>query len=396
MAASAGFQAHVFDKLLGYPMPKQPTLAIEATHGIVYRNDSEFNSHPFLGGFWRTGDGSLLLAFMSADCNYENPSDVHHDNITTRRRRMRTIRSFDSGVTWDAGAIGTVFETPEQPGDAVAEAGQTPLSEANDADVLIATGSSPAILVPDAKTWMRISTDGGRSWRPSTKLPMFKLASLSGHGSVTRRQDGLWLAALTACSQDGWTRRPVFYGSWDGLTWTFLSFITPANQDNEVDAPNVTNPRFGAHRYMYPRPIPLRDGRLLISVRSQRDPTSALWTEIYESHDGGRTSRFLSRVNDWGAPGDVVQMADGRIVCVYGYRLAPYGIRYRVSHDGGKSWGDEVILRTDGGSWDLGYPRVIEHSPGRLLAVYYFNSATDKVQFNGGVRHIASTEFAPQ
>ena len=102
------------------------------------------------------------------------------------------------------------------------------------------------------------------------------------------------------------------------------------------------------------------------------------------------------RVNDWGAPGDIVQMADGRIVCVYGYRLAPQGIRYRVSADGGKSWGEEVMLRADGGSWDLGYPRVIEHSPGRLLAVYYFNSAADKIQFNGGVRHIASTEFVPQ
>jgi hypothetical protein len=250
-------------------MPKQPTLAIRATHGVVYRNDNEFNSHPFLGGFWRTRDGSLLLAFMSAECNYENASDVHHDNITTRRRRMRTIRSFDNGVSWDASTLDTVFETPEQGGDDAAAAEQAPLPDEDDADVLIATGSSPAILVPDAKTWMRISTDGGR------------------------------------------------------------------------------------------------------------------------------TNRFLSRVNDWGAPGDIVEMADGRIVCVYGYRLAPQGIRYRVSADGGKSWGDEVILRTDGGSWDLGYPRVIEHSPGRLLAVYYFNSAAGKVQFNGGVRHIASTEFTP-
>ena len=386
----------MFDHYRGISMPIQPTLAIHSKHGIGYSNENDLNSHPFLGGFWRTRDGSLLLAFMSAECNYADASDVHHDNITTRRRRMRTIRSFDNGATWDPSTLDTVFETPEADVGGAAPAGQPPLPETADADVLIATGSSPAILVPDAKTWMRISTDGGRTWRPSTKLPMFKLASLSGHGSVTRRQDGLWIAALTACSQDGWTRRPVLYGSWDGLTWTFLSFITPADQDNEVDAPNVTNPRFGAHRYMYPRPIPLKDGRLLISVRSQRDPTSALWTEIYESHDGGRTSRFLSRVNDWGAPGDIVQMADGRIVCVYGYRLAPYGIRYRVSADGGRSWGDEFILRTDGGSWDLGYPRVIEHSPGRLLAVYYFNSAADRVQFNGGVRHIAFTEFPPQ
>jgi hypothetical protein len=53
-------------------------------------------------------------------------------------------------------------------------------------------------------------------------------------------------------------------------------------------------------------------------------------------------------------------MADGRVVCVYGYRQMPSGIRFRVSEDGGSSWGRETILRDDGGSWDVGYPRVIE------------------------------------
>ena len=155
------------------------------------------------------------------------------------------------------------------------------------------------------------------------------------------------------------------------------------------------SPRFGAHRTFYPRPLPLKDGRILASLRSQRDPTCILWTEVHASDDGGRTWRFLSRVNDWGAPGDLVQMADGRIVCVYGYRLAPFGIRYRVSGDGGRTWGSEIILREDGGSWDLGYPRIIEVTPGRLLTVYYINLKDDPVQLNGGVRHIACSEFSP-
>ncbi len=116
---------------------------------------------------------------------------------------------------------------------------------------------------------------------------------------------------------------------------------------------------------------------------------------VYKSLDGGRTWAFLSRVNDWGAPGDIVEMADGRIVCVYGYRLAPYGIRARVSADGGRTWGSEIVLRDDGGSWDLGYPRVIEINPGRLLTVYYFNCRDDPIQLNGGIRHIACSVFSP-
>ena len=48
------------------------------------------------------------------------------------------------------------------------------------------------------------------------------------------------------------------------------------------------------------------------------------------------------------------------------YRLPPFGVRARISEDGGRTWGRELILRDDGGSWDLGYPRVIEQAPGRL------------------------------
>src|ERR1035437_4696398 len=85
--------------------------------------------------------------------------------------------------------------------------------------------------------------------------------------------------------------------------------------------------------------------------------------------------------------------ADGCIVCVSGYRLAPFGICARVSPDGGRRWGSEIVLRDDVGSWDLGYPRVIEVEPGRLLAVTYFNRGDDPIQLNGGVRHVARTIF---
>jgi hypothetical protein len=376
-------------------MPMQPEVTAGAVSRVVYRNDSEFNSHPFQGGLWRTGDGSLLLGFMSVDSNYRQGVDVSHDNIAFRRRRLRTIRSADNGMSWDESTLNTVFETPAPDGAIADDHRQSPLPEGDDADVLIASGAIPGTLLPESRAWVRVSTDGGRKWGPASLLPMYKLASLSGHGLCTRRPDGIWILGLTAASADGWARRPVLYGSTDGVTWAFLSFVTPAPGSSEVDAPPETSFRFAVHPSMYPRPIALRDGRLLVSVRSQRDPTSVLWTEIYESRDGGRTCRFLSRVNDWGAPGDLVEMQDGRIVCVYGYRLPPYGIRYRVSLDGGRTWGAERILRSDGGSWDLGYPRVIEVSEGRLLTVYYFNLASDAVQMNGGVRHIASTEFTP-
>ena len=80
----------------------------------------------------------------------------------------------------------------------------------------------------------------------------------------------------------------------------------------------------------------------------------------------------------------------------YGYRLPPFGLRARLSEDDGRTWGREIVLREDGGSWDLGYPRVVERAPGELLTVYYFNRKDDPIQMNGGVRHIAQTVFRPE
>jgi hypothetical protein len=87
-------------------------------------------------------------------------------------------------------------------------------------------------------------------------------------------------------------------------------------------------------------------------------------------------------------------MPDGRIVVVYGYRLMPSGIRAVVSEDGGKSWGPELIIRDDGGSWDVGYPNAWVAGDGQVGVLYYFNSKNDTVKANGGVRHIARSIFS--
>jgi hypothetical protein len=119
-----------------------------------------------------------------------------------------------------------------------------------------------------------------------------------------------------------------------------------------------------------------------------------MWTEVFASDDGARTWQFLSRVNDFGSPGSLVQLPDGRLVMVYGYRLMPAGIRAKVSEDEGRTWGPELIVRDDGGSWDLGYPNAWVTDDGKVGVIYYFNSKDDPVQVNGGKRHIQRSIFS--
>jgi hypothetical protein len=68
----------------------------------------------------------------------------------------------------------------------------------------------------------------------------------------------------------------------------------------------------------------------------------------------------------------MIRLADGRVCLTYGYRAAPFGIRARLSGDGGRTWGREIMLREDGSGRDLGYPRTVQRPDGQVVTVYYF------------------------
>jgi hypothetical protein len=306
------------------------------------------------------------------------------------------MRSSDRGTSWDESTLEEIMDLSTDPVLAqeqwLEDLAQSPVDFTNP-ETLVMSGGLPGLFTPRSRAWLRLSSDAGRTWRPPVILPMAGLGSLCGHGNACVRPDGMALIGMTTVNAEGWDRRPLVYASPDGRSWSFLSFITAFPDDGAAVSDKRGSPRFGPQRYQYPRLIQLADGRVLASLRSQRDPTGILWTEVHHSNDGGRTWAFLSRVNDWGAPGDIIQLQDGRVLCVYGYRLAPSGVRYRVSEDGGRTWGSEWILRDDGGNWDLGYPRVVELERNRCLAVYYMNTREEMDRRGFAVRHIAGTFF---
>jgi hypothetical protein len=378
---------------------ERPRKAPDAAHSVVYRNDREFCGWPFYCGLWKLANGELVAGFKRIQNSYDSSGAVSHTKLTVGQGELFLIRSRDGGRSWDTATLQPVFKLSATIAEISAQGPEHYEAEGpldfSDPNVLVMSGAVPALLKADSRAWLRASADGGKTWRRPILLPLGGLGSLTGHGSAMTRSDGVQLLGLSTTSPDGWTHRPLVYASTDGIEWRFLSFVTP-----EIVGGSAVNDRsipaiFGATRHFYTRLIELQDGRILASIRFQREARDVIWTDIFASDDGGRTWFFLSRVNDWGAPGDIVQMKDGRVACVYGYRVRPWGIRARISDDGGRSWGTEIILRDDGGSWDLGYPRVIEHEQGKLLTIYYINREDDPIQMNGGVRHIAQTIFTP-
>lgn len=103
-------------------------------------------------------------------------------------------------------------------------------------------------------------------------------------------------------------------------------------------------------------------------------------------------------------PTHLLQLKDKRILCTYGYRSQPMGIRAKISENQGRTWGEPIILRDDGGyrsslhphRWleknrvhpanDIGYPVSVQLDDGRIFTVYYITQSD-------GITSIQATEW---
>jgi hypothetical protein len=371
-----------------------PRPAKDLDHAVVYRREDEFCAWTYTRGIWEDANGHLMQNFDALTVDYKDPEFINHNNVfrNSRGTKQVTVRSTDRGRTWSG-------DNPEFNVLAAGRDKAKPFLESGpinylDRNVLISSFSS-GFGTPAGRAPIQVSKDGGRSWSAPSELPLDGLHSLTALNSYLVRPDGRCLLFMFEVTAEG-ARRPLVYGSLDGgAEFHFMSFITPDRDPFEAarSGREASSLAFSGHRWFYPRATLLRNGRILCTLRCQRDPTGDMWTEVYQSDDGGRTWGFLSRVNDFGAPGSLVLMRDDRLVMVYGYRTQNYGIRAAVSEDGGATWGNELIVRDDGGSWDLGYPNAWEVEPGKVGCIYYFNSKDDATQVNGGKRHIARSIF---
>jgi hypothetical protein len=365
-------------------------------HAIVYRRENEFCAWPHISGFWNMRDGELLQNFGSITTDYANAEVIGHDQVDAHgHRKMVTVRSKDYGRTWDGASPAVdIFDTLAKGTENAKTLSDLGPIDYADRNVLIAN-SSTDFSTGKARSYVHISRDRGHSWSARIPLALDGLQSLSAIHSTLVRPDGAVLLWMYEADKNGFNRHPLVYELPPrGTEFHFLSFVTPKQDPLGTVDGEYPGWLFGGNRWYYPRGYLLPSGRMLTVLRTQRDPRGVMWTEIYASDDGGDTWGFRSRVTDYGAPGSLVVLPDGRLVMVYGYRPMPSGIRAKVSEDEGKSWGPELIIRDDGGSWDLGYPNAWVTDDGKVGVIYYFNSRNDRIKVNGGVRHIERSIFS--
>ena len=138
----------------------------------------------------------------------------------------------------------------------------------------------------------------------------------------------------------------------------------------------------------------LKDGKLICLYRTfyQTNRQDNMWFNY--SEDDGITWSRPKRTGLWGYPADVMQLPDGRVLAVYGYRKAPWGVRGCVSDDG-MTWDikNEFVIReggaappesSPGSGWygHIGYPGVAQLKDGTIIAAFHeFSDDKPPIQY---------------
>lgn len=212
-------------------------------------------------------------------------------------------------------------------------------------------------------SFVRTSDDNGVTWGETIRVPVSAPhgPNILADGSLVYLGKELFLE----------TENIAAYRSTDkGATWSLLSTLRmpegmPLNLFHE---PHVAE---------------MADGSLLGAIRVHGDDYFSVY--LTHSTDKGLTwsipSPLIPEGSDervCGSPPHLLVHSSGAVICSIGRRKEPRGERALVSFDCGHTW-DELILRDDSPSWDLGYPASVELKDGSLLTVYYQRHGNDEV-----------------
>ena len=348
---------------------------------VIYKDDTFYSSFPSIV---RRPNGELLVAFRRApDRRQLGETHITH---TDPNSYLELMRSRDSGENWTSPEL--IYANPFG-------GSQDPcMVELSDRSILC-TSYGWAWLQPETAKHLKNlgmvtgfaflggyilrSEDGGKHWDPpiippsvpgANVLDIFgKPVSAYNRGAMCEGANGklYWVVANSDVTHQEHTMTHLLISSDKGRTW---EYSCPVAKDDKVAFSETS---------IYE--TPKHDLVAFMRTDNLNDHTA-----VARSTDGGKSFGPWQDAGFMGHPNYAMRLPDQRVLLVYGYRHAPFGIRARVlDAECTKLDGPEINLRVDGGSGDLGYPWATMLSKHHALVVYYFNDKDD------GPRYIAGT-----
>ena len=361
-----------FEVLFAQPNQK------DAKNVKVYFERGMFGGWPANFGIWNWGD-EILVGFAKGFYKDLGPK-IH--NIDREKPELHLLaRSYDGGETWEIedpgnSGQGDLF-VPNHGSYHGIERSDVQLQKVVDCKGINFEHPDLAFTirmenVDGGESLFWYSYDRGHNWEGPSKLPDFNTAGTAARTDYIVDSKNECMLFLTAAKSNGKEGRVMCVKTTDGgKNWSFVSWIGPEPEGYSI----------------MPASVRLSEKEILVTIRRNT------FIAAYISSDNGLTwNRLANPVDDTGEgnPPAMVKMKDGRICLIYGSRKKPFSICAKISIDKGKTWSQAYFLRSDGSGRDIGYPRAIQRSDGKIVAVYYFMD-----EKTGPERYIGATIWDP-
>ena len=374
-------------------------------HNIIYREPGCYASFPYItgdsnGGHWAVfrsaGSGTATAALSD--------SHTHQDMDSRIMLSQRPAGEPDWGparIIWESSGDGFAVNDPAM---TVLSDGSLLLRYARWR--LVPVSRRPDLGGPVMRHFPRtgevgrmagngflLSTDNAETWTPLASLiENDELSCACSRSPVIETVDGVWLLPVYG-GYPAQVESAMMIRSWDrGKSWGDASQI--------AGRPWLKTPYREGVSYNETSVIALDDITLLAVVRADSGYVTSDDTFISEggigdlywtiSHDAGFTWEHAQPLGLFGQPADLCLLQDGRILCTYGYRRPPYGIRAAVCEFQNSNLVPvaHLTLRDDADDWDCGYPASSVNADGSITSVYYLHNG------GNGLRHVACSDWS--
>lgn len=337
-------------------------------HIIVYQKDGRFAGWPANNGAWNWGD-EILVGFVEA-AHHETEGFHTYDRETTRNKYARSL---DGGLTWsivdayDVGQTGWAFDNNLSDDEA---------EEPTTLDNPIEDFTNPDFII----TWMRdnyhngpsifyYSNDRGHQWSGPYHFPDLDTDGIGTRTDYIINGSQELRTFVNVAKENGREGRVAHVKTTDGgVNWELVSWI-----GNEPDGFDIM-----------PSTVRLSENVIYTVMRSRELEPQRNFLKAFRSEDNGETWQEEPNpsfdTGNGGSPPALVHMKDGRLALAYIFR-SNFGSRVhlRFSEDNGKTWGNEITVRSgDKATRDVGYPRMVQRTDGKLVIMYYWNHAADE------------------
>jgi len=358
-------------------------------YSIVYKDDAKYSTFPgitclpgnrIIIAFREAGYSSVEAASKDAPCHHDNDSVISiiesiDGGTTFPKEQKRIVLSGNNG--YNDPAL-TVLENGVLILRSIAIQVENSVNRTKLKERLLAHRPDMSRVSCILGITIQKSFDGGKNWTPASIITVDGDNQWCSRDAVTELEDGSIILPVYKSVGTEAERAYLIRSFDEGITWSDAALIA----EDSKGAKSM----FRGVNYNEVSVLNLNHGRLLAMIRSDSSYRSVSDQYMAIGGTGELTQSWsdnaglswspLHLTGIWGQPPNLLKLKNGAILCTYGYRKPPYGIRACISYDNGITWDlqNEIIIKENCPFWDMGYPMSVQREDGTIVTVYYWVS----------------------